>query len=51
MGLYHVRQHLHHLASILDLMLGGQRDDWLAGRLDSPRGCRDIEGFLAPWLQ
>jgi thioredoxin-like negative regulator of GroEL len=22
----------------------------VAGRLESPRGCRDIEGFLAPWL-
>jgi thioredoxin-like negative regulator of GroEL len=21
------------------------------GRLESPRGCRDIERFLAPWLQ
>ena len=20
------------------------------GRLEKPRGCRDIEGFLAPWL-
>ena len=23
----------------------------VAGRLERPRGCRDIEGFLAPWLQ
>ena len=22
----------------------------VAGRLGQPRGCRDIEGFLAPWL-
>jgi thioredoxin-like negative regulator of GroEL len=22
----------------------------VAGRLEHPRGCRDIEGFLAPWL-
>jgi thioredoxin-like negative regulator of GroEL len=22
----------------------------VAGRLEQPRGCRDIEGFLAPWL-
>src|SRR3954453_8066608 len=22
----------------------------VAGRLEKPRGCRDIEGFLAPWL-
>jgi len=21
------------------------------GRLESPRGCRDIETFLAPWLR
>jgi thioredoxin-like negative regulator of GroEL len=23
----------------------------VAGRLEKPRGCRDIEGFLQPWLQ
>ena len=23
----------------------------VAGRLERPRGCREIEGFLAPWLQ
>jgi thioredoxin-like negative regulator of GroEL len=23
----------------------------VAGRLEHPRGCREIEGFLAPWLQ
>lgn len=22
----------------------------VAARLEQPRGCRDIEGFLAPWL-
>jgi thioredoxin-like negative regulator of GroEL len=22
----------------------------VAGRLEQPRGCRDIEGFLSPWL-
>ena len=22
----------------------------VAGRLEHPRGCREIEGFLAPWL-
>ena len=22
----------------------------VAGRLEYPRGCRDIEGFLSPWL-
>jgi len=23
----------------------------VSGRLESPRGCRDIENFLAPWLR
>ena len=23
----------------------------VAGRLERPRGCREIESFLAPWLQ
>jgi len=23
----------------------------VSGKLESPRGCRDIERFLAPWLQ
>jgi len=23
----------------------------VSGRLESPRGCRDIETFLAPWLR
>jgi hypothetical protein len=32
--LYHVRQHLHDLAGVLEFMLGGQRGDWLAARLD-----------------
>jgi hypothetical protein len=22
----------------------------VAGRLERPRGCREIEGFLSPWL-
>ena len=26
------------------------QDRAVAGRLERPRGCRDIEGFLAPWL-
>jgi thioredoxin-like negative regulator of GroEL len=25
-------------------------DRTVRGRLERPRGCRDIEGFLAPWL-
>ena len=23
----------------------------VSGRLEAPRGCRDIENFLAPWLR
>jgi thioredoxin-like negative regulator of GroEL len=30
------------------IVVDGQR---VAGRLERPRGCRDIEGFLQPWLQ
>ena len=26
-------------------------DKSVRGRLEKPRGCRDIEKFLAPWLQ
>lgn len=26
------------------------QDREVAARLEQPRGCRDIEGFLAPWL-
>ena len=26
-------------------------DKAVRGRLEKPRGCRDIERFLAPWLQ
>ena len=26
------------------------QDKSVAGRLERPRGCREIEGFLAPWL-
>jgi len=25
-------------------------DKTVAARLERPRGCREIEGFLAPWL-
>jgi thioredoxin-like negative regulator of GroEL len=25
-------------------------DNAVAGRLERPRGCRDIESFLSPWL-
>jgi hypothetical protein len=34
--LYHVRQDPHDLAGILEFMLGGQRDDWLAAHRSSP---------------
>jgi thioredoxin-like negative regulator of GroEL len=30
------------------IVVDGRR---VAGRLERPRGCRDIEGFLQPWLQ
>jgi thioredoxin-like negative regulator of GroEL len=30
------------------LVLSGGR---IRGRLEEPRGCRDIESFLAPWLR
>ena len=32
--LYHARQHLHDLARLLEFMLGDQREDWLAARLE-----------------
>ena len=32
--LFHAREHLHELAGILEFMLGDQRKDWLAARLD-----------------
>ena len=49
-GLDHVRQHLHELAGILEFMLVGQRDNWLAGRLDDlDHG--DIDGICkAAWV-
>jgi hypothetical protein len=31
--LYHAREHLHDLAKLLEFMLSGHRDDWLAARL------------------
>jgi thioredoxin-like negative regulator of GroEL len=27
------------------------QDRFVRGRLEQPRGCREIERFLAPWLQ
>jgi hypothetical protein len=32
--LYHAREHLHDLARTLEFMLGDQKQDWLAARLD-----------------
>jgi hypothetical protein len=32
--IWHAREHLHDLARVLELMLGDQRDEWLAARLD-----------------
>jgi hypothetical protein len=31
--LFHAREHLHDLAKLLEFMLGGGKDDWLAARL------------------
>ena len=45
-GLYHAREHLHDLARTLEFMLGDQREDWLAARLeDLDHG--DIDGICA----
>ena len=44
--LFHAREHLHELAGILEFMLGDQRQDWLAARLDDlDHG--DIDGICA----
>ena len=44
--LFHAREHLHDLAGILEFMLGDQRQDWLAARLeDLDHG--DIDGICA----
>ena len=45
-GIWHAREHLHDLARVLELMLGDQRDEWLAARLDDlDHG--DINGICA----
>src|SRR3954464_11053464 len=31
--------------------LGGAEDNAVRARLERPRGCREIESFLAPWLK
>ncbi len=44
--IWHAREHLHDLASLLEFMLGDQREDWLAARLDDlDHG--DIDGISA----
>jgi len=42
--LYHARQHLHDLARLLEFMLGDQREDWLAARLED-LDYGDIDGI------
>ena len=44
--LYHAREHLHELAGILEFMLGDQKEDWLAARLDD-LDYGDIDGICA----
>jgi hypothetical protein len=42
--LYHAREHLHHLARLLEFMLGDRKDEWLTARLqDLDYG--DIDGI------
>ncbi len=44
--LFHAREHLHDLARSLEFMLGDQKDDWLAARMeDLDHG--DIDGICA----
>jgi len=42
--LFHAREHLHELAGILEFMLGDQRQEWLAARLDD-LDYGDIDGI------
>jgi hypothetical protein len=44
--LYHARQHLHDLARLLEFMLGDQRENWLAARLED-LDYGDIDGICA----
>jgi hypothetical protein len=44
--LYHAREHLHDLARVLEFMLGDQREEWLAARLDD-LDYGDIDGICA----
>jgi hypothetical protein len=42
--LFHAREHLHDLARSLEFMLGDQKDDWLAARLED-LDYGDIDGI------
>jgi hypothetical protein len=42
--LFHAREHLHDLARLLEFMLGDQRENWLAARLDD-LDYGDIDGI------
>ena len=44
--LFHAREHLHGLARSLEFMLGDQKDDWLAARLED-LDYGDIDGICA----
>ena len=44
--LFHAREHVHDLAGILEIMLGDQRQEWLAARLDD-LDYGDIGGICA----
>ena len=44
--LFHAREHLHDLARVLEFMLGDQREDWLAARLED-LDYGDIDGICA----
>jgi hypothetical protein len=44
--LYHAREHLHDLARLLEFMLGDQREQWLAARLED-LDYGDIDGICA----
>ena len=46
MDLFHAREHLHDLARLLEFMLGDQREDWLAARLED-LDYGDIDGICA----
>ena len=46
MDLFHAREHVHALAGILEFMLGDQRQEWLAARLDD-LDYGDIDGICA----